>query len=148
MLTAIVSMMMASVAATMGFTAVFLPQVRNISDPLYMDNSTGSWYASINNLASPFGSLTAGFVMDRFGRRTSILLPLIPIILLWALNALAESLTVLFLCRTLIGFFIGFVPVTCQVQLHTTYLGYINAMHALYNMQYNSLTNSNNSTTL
>lgn len=115
LLTAIVSSMMASVAMTMGYTAIFLPQVRNVSDPLYMDDSTGSWYASINNLASPLGSLAAGIVMDRFGRRMSILVPLIPTILLWALNAIAQSVTVLFICRTVIGFFMGFVPVTCQV---------------------------------
>lgn len=109
--------MMASLAMTMGFTAIFLPQLRNASDPLYMDSSTGSWYASINNLASPIGSATAGIVMDRFGRRMSILVPLIPTILLWSLTALAESVTILFFCRFLIGFFMGFVPVTCQVKL-------------------------------
>lgn len=107
--------MMASLAMTMGFTAIFLPQMRNVSDPLYMDDSAGSWYASINNLASPLGSLSAGIVMDRYGRRISILFPLIPTILLWAWTALAQSVTVLFICRTVIGFCMGFVPVTCQV---------------------------------
>lgn len=112
-----VSSMMASVAMTMGYTAIFLPQLRNVSDPLYMDDSTGSWYASINNLASPLGSLAAGIVMDHYGRRISILVPIIPIILLWSLTALAQSTTILFFCRTLIGFFTGFVPVTCQIYL-------------------------------
>lgn len=106
---------MASVAMNMGFTAIFLPQVRNNTDPLYMDSSTGSWYASINNLASPLGSLSAGIVMDRFGRRMSFFVPLVPTILLWSLTALAESIDVQFFCRTVIGFFMGFVPVTCQV---------------------------------
>lgn len=116
LLTAIVSLMMASVAMSMGFTAIFLPQVRNVTDPLYMDNSTSSWYASINNLASPLGSFAAGIVMDRFGRRMSILLPLVPTILLWSMTALAETVPILFFCRTLIGLVMGFVPVTCQVK--------------------------------
>lgn len=107
--------MMASVAMTMGFTAIFLPQVRNVTDPLHMDDSTSSWYASINNLAAPLGSFAAGMVMDRFGRRMSILLPLIPTILLWSMTAIAQSVPVLFFCRTVIGLFTGFVPVTCQV---------------------------------
>lgn len=113
----IVASMMGSLAMTMGFTAIFLPQVRIVDGPLHMDDSTSSWYASINGLASPFGSISAGFVMDRFGRRTSIFLPLIPIIVLWSLTASAQSLTTLFICRMALGYFLTFIPVTCQIYL-------------------------------
>lgn len=114
-LTIFVSLLMTSLGMTMGFTAIFLPQIRNESDPVYMNDDIGSWYASVNNLAAPFGSLTAGVVMDYFGRRMSIFIPIIPMILLYAWTSVTESVTSLFVCRLLLGYFTNFIPVSCQV---------------------------------
>lgn len=117
LLSIIVTSAMSSVANAMGFTAIFLPHARNTTSPLYMDEYTIPWYASINSLASLFGSLSAGFLMDRFGRRISFMAPFIPIILLWCFTASARSVGVLFFCRIGLGYFLAFIPVTCQIYL-------------------------------
>lgn len=106
---------MMSLAQMLSFPAQFLPQLRNDTDPLYMNIEYGSWFTSINSLTSPIGSLAAGFMMDRYGRRVALAAPLIPMIVSWILIAVTQSYYVIFICRAILGICGGFGPPVCQV---------------------------------
>lgn len=53
--------------------------------------------------------------MDRFGRKVTLAIPLIPIVLTWILTATATSRTILYATRVIMGFFGAFGPPICQV---------------------------------
>lgn len=61
------------------------------------------------------GSIIAGVMMDRYGRKITLATPLLPIIVSWILTATATNRTVLFTTRILLGIFGGFGPPICQV---------------------------------
>lgn len=75
----------------------------------------GSWFTSVNSLSSPIGSLIAGIVMDRYGRKIALALPLIPLIGSWISTATSQDFTALFVSRIVLGFCGGFAPPVCQV---------------------------------
>lgn len=111
--------MMTSIGMSLSYAAILLPQVRNESDPFYMDHNMGSWYASLTSLSSILGSICAGIMLDRYGRRLTFFVPLVPMIAMWVFTAVATSHSALFISRALLGLFSGFIPVTCQVnRLH------------------------------
>lgn len=81
-----------------------------------MDDDTGAWFTSVNSLLSPVGSLIAGIMMDRYGRKITLATPLIPLIISWMTTATATSHNVLFTSRILLGIVCGFGPPVCQVR--------------------------------
>lgn len=126
----------------MGYTAIFLPQIQNTSDPLRMDISMASWFgmqlvlsttvyqnifcclliihwitASVHSLASPIGSFASGPLMDRIGRRHTLIVAMIPLIMGWTLIATANSHTLLLIGRFLAGLSGGFMGAPSQVNL-------------------------------
>lgn len=108
---------MVSASATLAFSSIFLPQVRQSisSDEIHMNAESESWYASLNNLASPLGSIVAGIILDKYGRRTAILLPLIPTVIAWIATAISKTVTLVFMSRFVLGFCGGFGPLASQV---------------------------------
>lgn len=70
---------------------------------------------SVNSLWSPLGSLIAGIMMDRYGRKITLATPLIPLIVAWIITATANSHVVLFASRIFLGILGGFAPPICQV---------------------------------
>lgn len=106
---------MISLAHMLTYPALLRPQLRNETDPLFMDADVGSWFTSVNSLWSPLGSLIAGIMMDKYGRKITLMTPLIPLILSWIATATAETHTVLFASRIFLGILCGFGPPICQV---------------------------------
>ncbi|XP_067634104.1 facilitated trehalose transporter Tret1-like [Eurosta solidaginis] len=51
-----------------------LPQLTDPNDIYQFNTEESGWFASIHTLGSIFGSLLAGYLMDRFGRKCSLLL--------------------------------------------------------------------------
>lgn len=107
--------MMSTVGMSLSYAAILLPQVRNETDPFYMDAHSGSWFASLTSLTSIPGSIMAGIFLDKYGRKFTLFIPLIPMVLMWTWTAVATSTKVLFISRAIIGLCSGFIPVTCQV---------------------------------
>lgn len=106
---------MIAMAQALAFPAVFLPQVTDANQTIYMDANTGSWYNSVNSLSSPIGSISIGIIMDRFGRRVALATPLFPLIISQLMTALSQSNLLLFLSRVTIGFCAGCIAPVCQV---------------------------------
>lgn len=123
LLTLIVSITMISMAQSLAFPAIFLPQVKDANQTIYMDTSTGSWFNSVNSLSSPIGSIIIGIVMDRYGRRIALAMPLIPLIATQLTTALSQSNILLFCSRIMLGFCCGCIAPVCQVSNFSKYYG-------------------------
>lgn len=108
---------MISLAQMLSFPAEFSPQVRNATEPPHLNLAEVSWYTSINSLTSVIGSLGAGIIMDRYGRRVALIVPLVPFIIAWIFTATAKSFFMLLFSRAVLGICGGFGPPVCQIQM-------------------------------
>lgn len=106
---------MIAMAQMLAFPAILIPQLRKQNGTIHLNGEAESWYTSVNSLVSPFGSVVGGFMMDRYGRRITLAVPLVPIILSWFATAIAQTSSVLFTSRIILGICSGFLPPVCQV---------------------------------
>ncbi|XP_055676812.1 facilitated trehalose transporter Tret1-2 homolog isoform X1 [Lutzomyia longipalpis] len=100
-----------------GYSAVLLPQVIDTNDTLAMDVGMGSWVASIHSAATPIGSFASGPIMDRCGRKTALLISILPLIGGWICIALAQSHMILLLGRVIAGMAVGLIFAPAQVYI-------------------------------
>ncbi|XP_013196378.1 facilitated trehalose transporter Tret1 isoform X2 [Amyelois transitella] len=91
----------------MGFTAILLPQLRRKDSPIPIDESSGSWIASILGFALVGGNFIAPTIMARFGRRTANLVSIAPALLGWFCILLASNIVVMLVARVLQGVSMG-----------------------------------------
>merc|ERR1711981_619717 len=101
-----------------GFSAIALPQLKEVTknafsqsdsarsyyQPFTVDDDGGSWIASIFGLGAIFGGFAAAILGSKFGRRKSILILTIPDILGWLLIASSQNLSMILVGRFLQGF--------------------------------------------
>lgn len=73
--------------------------------------------ASISNIATPVGCLVSGWMLERLGRKYSLVLLNVPCILGWLLLATAEAHWALFLGRMCTGLAIGLASAASNVYL-------------------------------
>lgn len=78
-------------AMSLGFSAVALPVMKKgIGNPPITEEQE-SWIASLAAIATPFGCLASGPLLDRFGRKATLLLINAPGLLGWLLVATAPD---------------------------------------------------------
>merc|ERR1719510_909497 len=101
-----------------GFSAIALPQLKEVTknafsqsdsarsyyQPFTIDDDGGSWIAAIFGLGAIFGGFAAAILGSKFGRRKSILILTIPDILGWILIAASQNLSMILAGRFLQGF--------------------------------------------
>lgn len=101
---------------SLGFSAVALPQMQNQNATFHVSESEASWIgrdpykivrllvfiaihslnclfvsASLASISTPIGCLLTGVLLDRFGRRSTLLLLNLPCVLGWLLIAFASG---------------------------------------------------------
>lgn len=113
-MTILVTPIMISLAHSLAFPALIVSELRAENATLFLTEEEGSWYTSAFSLASPFGSMIGGCMMDRYGRKITLATPLIPIIIMWIITATAQSHAILFTSRVFLGICGGFGPPICQ----------------------------------
>ncbi|XP_036330750.1 facilitated trehalose transporter Tret1-like [Rhagoletis pomonella] len=65
--------------------SVSLPQLTSPDDIYQLNTEEISWFASINSMACPIGGLIVGYLMDRFGRKNTMLLTNVVGLIGWVL---------------------------------------------------------------
>nr|XP_018910831.1 PREDICTED: facilitated trehalose transporter Tret1-like [Bemisia tabaci]XP_018910832.1 PREDICTED: facilitated trehalose transporter Tret1-like [Bemisia tabaci] len=91
-----------------GFPAVALPQ-------LNLNIDEASTFASLGAIAMPIGCLLSGPVIDRYGRRTALMLINLPSFMGWLLIASKPHLTRLYVARLLTGLAVGLATTPAAV---------------------------------
>ncbi|XP_055921267.1 facilitated trehalose transporter Tret1-2 homolog [Eupeodes corollae] len=67
--------------------AVTLKQFQDENEQIYLNPSEASWYASINTMACPLGGMLVGYLLDKIGRKRTMLVNNVIGIIGWALIA-------------------------------------------------------------
>ncbi|XP_055311484.1 facilitated trehalose transporter Tret1-like isoform X2 [Sitodiplosis mosellana] len=98
-----------------GFSAVVLPQLKQEDSIIQIDENQASWIASLSSASTPIGCILGGFMMDRFGRKKTLLLTEIPLILGWLLISIATDVRMIYGGRLLMGFGSGMVGAPARV---------------------------------
>ncbi|XP_069677360.1 facilitated trehalose transporter Tret1-2 homolog [Periplaneta americana] len=98
-----------------GYSAILLPQLKASNSTLPTDEELGSWIASVQSIASPFGAFLSGLLMDRWGRRTTLILCTLPFTASWLLLAFATKHAVILAARAMAGFASGLTVGPTQV---------------------------------
>ncbi|CAH2096310.1 unnamed protein product [Euphydryas editha] len=100
-----------------GFSAVALPQLRKENSSMRIDDEMGSWIASVHSAATPLGSILSGPIMEAIGRRKTLQVSTLPLVIGWILIGTASHHAVLLLGRLVCGFAVGILAAPSQVYL-------------------------------
>ncbi|EFN87595.1 Sugar transporter ERD6-like 6 [Harpegnathos saltator] len=103
-----------------GYSAVMLPQLSEPNSTVRVNQELGSWIASIHSLATPFGSLMSGPLIEAIGRRGCLQLSAIPICVGWLIIGFSRSVTSILVGRVICGLSVGLMAVPAQVWLGET----------------------------
>ncbi|XP_077284436.1 facilitated trehalose transporter Tret1-like isoform X2 [Arctopsyche grandis] len=98
-----------------GFSAVAVPQLEDPTSFIKIDEFQASWVASLSSASTPFGCVLGGYLMDRIGRRLTLILTEIPLIFGWILIASAQNIEMIYIGRLLAGLGSGMVGAPARV---------------------------------
>uniref|UniRef100_A0A1B6L1E3 Major facilitator superfamily (MFS) profile domain-containing protein n=1 Tax=Graphocephala atropunctata TaxID=36148 RepID=A0A1B6L1E3_9HEMI len=92
-----------------GFSAVTIPQLKQPDSFIQITPSEASWIASLPTIATPFGCLLSGYFLDTLGRKRTIILCLMPMIVGWYLISAASAVHMIYAGRLCVGLGAGMV---------------------------------------
>jgi len=98
-----------------GFSAVAVPQLEAADSFIQIDEYQASWIASLSSAATPIGCIFSGYIMDSIGRRKTLLLTEVPLIIGWLLIAFASNVEMIYAGRILCGLGSGLVGAPARV---------------------------------
>ncbi|XP_068212265.1 facilitated trehalose transporter Tret1-2 homolog [Palaemon carinicauda] len=99
---------------TMGYTSPALPSMQK--DPTFeVTEEDGSWIGAVMPASALIGSLVAGPLLDRLGRRASLILSTYPFMLSWALIASSTTVRGVIIGRMIGGACVGAQAVASSV---------------------------------
>lgn len=100
-----------------GWTSPSLPLLKRDDSHLPLTSDEASWIASFYLLGSIPGNLLAAFVVDRFGRKSSLLIAGLPLFFGWVLIIVAWNPYILYASRFISGLGQGVVYVVCPMYI-------------------------------
>ena len=80
--------------------------------------------ASVQSIASPAGAFLSGFLMDRWGRRSTLILCTVPFTVSWLILAFATKHVYILAARAMAGFASGLTIGPTQVQIKYSLIPY------------------------
>nr|XP_018912951.1 PREDICTED: facilitated trehalose transporter Tret1-like [Bemisia tabaci] len=95
-----------------------------VGDSMALDDTTASWIGSILYFCQPLGSVTSGFLSERFGRKGAMMLVNVPFVAGWILLYYATSVQGLCIATLTMGLGIGF----CEAPI-AAYIGEVSQPH-------------------
>ena len=100
-----------------GWTSPMIPRLKSPNSPLPVTSSEAAWITSFLMLGSLPGCIIAALIVDRIGRKASLLLANIPLFIGWVLILVAWHPYVLYISRFISGVGMGSVYVLCPMYL-------------------------------
>lgn len=98
-----------------GFSAVAIPQLNEPDSFIKIDDDQASWIASLSSLTTPFGCLLSGYLMDLIGRKRTLIITEIPLIMGWLLVSFSSCVEMIYVGRLLVGLGSGMVGAPARV---------------------------------
>lgn len=91
------------------WTSPVIPQLKQPGSIIPLDDILGSWVGSLLMLGSAVGPFIAGIMIDAVGRKWTLLVDTVVLLVAWAVLATAKSVWSLFLGRFLSGIALGVI---------------------------------------
>ncbi|KAM9595218.1 solute carrier family 2, facilitated glucose transporter member 8 isoform 1-T1 [Morphnus guianensis] len=102
----------------LGYSSPVIPELRKISDPkLRMDSSQASWFGSVVTLGAAAGGILGGYLVDKVGRKLSLMLCSIPYVFGYIVIISAQNVWMLYFGRTLTGLASGITSLVVPVYI-------------------------------
>ncbi|KAH8283698.1 hypothetical protein KR018_012543 [Drosophila ironensis] len=76
-----------STGMTLAMPTATLHQLKDTTEPVHLTDTEASWFASVNALSAPLGGLLSGFLLDKIGRKRSLIVLNVLSIVAWILLA-------------------------------------------------------------
>ncbi|KAK6622023.1 hypothetical protein RUM44_001830 [Polyplax serrata] len=92
-----------------GWTSPTLPILEGPNSPIPINKEESSWIASLMPVGAVLGPFAAGYTAEKFGRKNSLLLSVIPSLVSWIVLATVKSIPVIYAARFVAGFAVGWI---------------------------------------
>ncbi|XP_029573372.1 solute carrier family 2, facilitated glucose transporter member 8 isoform X2 [Salmo trutta] len=88
----------------LGYSSPAIPELSTITDPrLRLDDDEASWFGSIVTIGAAIGGLLGGWMVDKIGRKLSLMFCALPYIFGFTIVIAAQNVWMLYLGRVLTG---------------------------------------------
>ncbi|XP_075238441.1 facilitated trehalose transporter Tret1-like [Lycorma delicatula] len=98
-----------SCGCCLAWTSPTLPLLANPESFLLVNEEQGSWVGSLIAVGGVVGPLLAGRLLDRVGRKYSLIIDIILLLIAWAILIVANAVWMLYLGRFLTGVAVGLI---------------------------------------
>uniref|UniRef100_A0A3B3S786 Major facilitator superfamily (MFS) profile domain-containing protein n=1 Tax=Paramormyrops kingsleyae TaxID=1676925 RepID=A0A3B3S786_9TELE len=100
----------------LGYSSPAIPELRRISNPrLQLDAEEASWFGSVVTVGAAFGGVLGGWVVDKIGRKLSLMFCSLPFIFGFTIIIAAQNVWMLYLGRVLTGLASGMTSLAAPV---------------------------------
>lgn len=100
----------------LGYSSPAIPELSTITDPrLQLDKEEASWFGSIVTIGAAIGGLLGGWMVDKIGRKLSLMFCSIPYIFGFTIIIAAQNIWMLYLGRVLTGLASGVTSLVVPV---------------------------------
>nr|CAD7428989.1 unnamed protein product [Timema monikensis] len=96
-----------SVGLCQGYSAVLIPQLMTSTSTIQITEEESSWIASLGVISNPLGALSAGILMEIFGRKATVKMTSLPYLVGWILIALSDNIVKMYVGRFISGLAVG-----------------------------------------
>lgn len=90
-ITLLANMSILSAGMALGFPAISLSELTSPLSKTQLNSTQASWFASINTITCPLGGLLASYILDKVGRKKTMVLINVLSVVAWSLQAWADK---------------------------------------------------------
>ncbi len=103
-----------SLGIALGYSSPAIPDLEAIFE---LNASEISWFGSLVTLGAAIGALLSGLLIELFGRKSTLLVANLPLVVGYAIIGGVKTMTWLYIGRTLTGVGVGMMAVTVNVYI-------------------------------
>lgn len=105
----------------LGYSSPAIPDLTSTEDPrLRLDSDQASWFGSIVTLGAAAGGLLGGWMVQKIGRKLSLMAAAVPFVLGFTVIVAAQDVWMLYVGRTLTGLASGVTSLTVPLYISET----------------------------
>ncbi|XP_074871199.1 solute carrier family 2, facilitated glucose transporter member 8 isoform X2 [Carettochelys insculpta] len=102
----------------LGYSSPAIPGLKKINDPnLRLDTNEASWFGSVVTLGAAAGGILGGYIIDKIGRKLSLMLCSVPYVFGFTIITSAQNIWMLYIGRILTGLASGVTSLVVPVYI-------------------------------
>ncbi|CAM1307207.1 SLC2A8 (predicted) [Pycnogonum litorale] len=106
-----------TMGSVIAYTSPAIPLMEKESSPVHITRNEADWVGSLSNIGALIAGPTAGYLIEKIGRKSTLFYVNIPFIVGYLLIAYAKDLGMLLIGRVLTGFCSGIIALSVPVYI-------------------------------